>query len=151
MMHVRRLSVILGAACVPFLVSLAVQAQAPVKIGLSCKVPGYSAGSGWVRIVNGAPGGGKVINMVTDRVARGETLRVVIDDPSFTKKCKCSFVLEGRVSAQNRTVFNGEITIPFRRDFTVDRNPNFDNVRVDIFDPIAPGGVVSRRVPIGTR
>lgn len=150
-MGVRNSLVVLGAVCVPVIASLAVSAQAPVKIGLSCKVPGYSSGSGWVRIVNGAPGGGKVINMVTDRVARGEKLRVMIDDPSFTKKCKCSFTLEAKVSSKNKVVFNGPITIPFTNEFTVDRDPNFDNVRIDIFDPIAPGGVVTRRIPIGTR
>ncbi|MCX6366048.1 MAG: hypothetical protein NTX57_04995 [Armatimonadetes bacterium] len=154
-MHVRRLSVILGAACVPFLVSLAVQAQAPVKIKFHCKVPGYSSGSGWVRIENGGPGGGRVVrngnDMVTDRVARTEKFRVSIDDPSFTKKCKCQFTLEARVSSKNRKVFQGELTIPFQREFDIPDDPNFDNVLVEVFDPIAPNGVVARRVPIGTR
>ena len=154
-MRFRRVSLVLGAIFVPVLISIAGRAQAPVKIGFSCKVPGYSSGSGWVRIDEGSRSGGRVIRtsseMVTDRVARGETLRVVIDDPSFTKKCKCSFILEAKVSTKNKTVFSGEITIPFKREFVVDKDPNFDNVRVEIFDPIAPGGVVSRRIPIGTR
>ena len=100
-MRFRRVSLVLGAIFVPVLISIAGRAQAPVKIGFSCKVPGYSSGSGWVRIDEGSRSGGRVIRtsseMVTDRVARGETLRVVIDDPSFTKKCKCSFILEAKV------------------------------------------------------
>jgi len=131
----------------------AARAQQPVEIKYHARVRGYSD---WVRIDTGSRSGGRVIRepgggLVTDRVARGETLRVSIDDRSFTRKCKCSFLLEARITSENRSVLDGIISIPFQREFTLPVDPNFDNVFVTVFDPIAPGGKVTRRIPIGSR
>lgn len=128
-------------------------AQKPVEIKLHCKVAGYSD---WVRIDPGCNSGGKVIResgggLVTDRVQRVEMLRVSIDDKSFTRKCSCTFDLLARVGTKKVTFFKGDITIPFKREETVTRDPNLDNIEITVFDPIAPGGKVTRRIPIGTR
>jgi hypothetical protein len=135
------------------LLSGKVMAQKPVEIKFHVKVKGY--GDRWIRVDPGCKSGGKVIHKgddyVTDRVMRGETMQVSIDDKSFTRACDCSFTLEAILKKNNRVDFRREISIPFKQEFKVPNDPQFSNVFVEVLDPIANDGKVSRRLPIGTR
>jgi len=132
------------------------QAQAQT-IRYEVKVKGYT-NAGWIEVRDGQNVGGEVIKddsgVWTDRVARGETLRVKITDSSVPK-CKAQDTIVGVVAA-NGFVRGKIVNLPYTKQFTVSRNASFDNVTVVVL-PLPTGSLedagpaVTRRVPIGIR
>lgn len=142
------LAVPFAATCLLFAVPRAALAQT---IKYEVKVNGYSS-SGWVEVRTGRNIGGKVrrdrTGTWTDRVARGESLRVTITDPR-ARKCVIQEAIVG-VVADNGFVRGAIVDLPFQKEFTVGGDPTLDNVTVVV---IKEGShrAVTRRIPIGSR
>ena len=139
----------LGAATLT-LAAVPNRAQAQ-SIRYEVKVPGYSS-AGWIEVRDSRNVGGKVVRdpsgTWTDRVARGENLRVSITDRK-PGRCEVKDAIVGVVS-DNGFVRGLVADLPFHRDFVVSRDPSFDNVTVIVINR-ENGNLVTRRVPIGTR
>lgn len=129
------------------------------EIAFETQVAGYgrSGVNGWIRVVPGGAGGGRVVNSgtpqaYTDRVSRGEPIRVSINARGVTQ-----FRIMGvaGIVASNGFAQGAIIGLPYQSTFRVSNDVTFDNARVLVllldrnFYPL--GSVVELRVPIGTR
>lgn len=152
-----RFFAITALAAVAAVVAAAPQALAQT-VTFETKVPGYSNSGkdGWILIPPDANTGGRVVNSgkrnaTTDRVMRGDQLRVTI---TGRRGANCQIGEDAIVGvlADNGFARGSVVTLPFSRDFTVSKDPSFDNVTAIVITFRADGGkVVKRRVPIGTR
>lgn len=136
------------------LCSLAVGAAVhAASINFEVQVPGYSR-AGWVKVRPELRAllGGKVAFLpqhggwVTDRVSRGETMRISIL-PDRARETRCRGALVG-VSAANGYAEFGLTRLPVTGTWSVTRSPSFDNVRITA---VTEAGVFERRIPIGSR
>ncbi len=131
-------------------VSAAVNAAS---INYQVQVSGYSK-AGWITVVPELRGllGGRVANLpkyggwVTDRVSRGEPLRITIL-PDRPRETQCRGALVGISSSNGQAAF-GLVRLPVSGTWVVTRDPSFDNVHLTVF---TEAGVFDKRVPIGTR
>ena len=122
-------------------------------INYEVQVPGYSK-AGWVKVRPELRSllGGKVANLpqyggwVTDRVARGETLRVTITATTPAER-RCRGGIVG-VIANNDLVSIQPVLLPATGIWNVTRNPRIDNVYLSI---ATESGFFDKRVPIGSR
>jgi hypothetical protein len=122
-------------------------------IQMETKVAGYS-GAGWILVVPELRSqlGGAVRydssrrRWVTDRVSRGEPLRVTIRPTTSTERCR-NGALTGIYSANGTFTFNG-VALPYQTTTSVSRDPSFDNVHVWL---VTSSGWFDKRVPIGSR
>jgi len=119
------------------------------------KVAGYSnsGNGGWILVKAGVNTGGRVTNAgrrdaFTDRVKRGEPLRVTITEQG-NPACEVAETIVG-VVADNGFVRAAPVKLPFTGTFEVGGNPSLDNVTAVVLNK-KTGKVVTRRVPIGTR
>ncbi|MSU36221.1 MAG: hypothetical protein EXS36_14215 [Pedosphaera sp.] len=84
---------------------------------------------------------------VTDRVARGEVMRISIT-PSTPKERCLRIALEG-IAPGNQFVYDKVIFLPYVTfNFRVSTSPSYDNVDLNIF---TFSGAFSKRIPIGSR
>ena len=115
-------------------------------------VPGYR-GYALVRPELRAQLGGRVMwdaargRWVTDRVSRGETMRITIsaNKPNETR-CR-SLAIQG-ITANNGYLNWGLVNLTSVTKHTVSTNPSFDNVYVFA---ITSAGNFEKRIPIGRR
>jgi hypothetical protein len=83
----------------------------------------------------------------TDRVSRGEKLRVTINPSTAAERC-LNIGIAGITSSNGFAAFN-VVTIPYVENrFGVSTNPSFDNVEVKAH---TTSGLFSVRLPIGRR
>ena len=125
-------------------------------IKFEAKVAGYTQrGNGWVLVLPERRPilGGKVAwdqalgTYVTDRVARGETMRVTITPGTRTEKCY-RIALEG-IAPGNTWTYDKLVPLPYTTpSFEVSKSPAFSNMFVNIFTFSGP---FSKRIPIGSR
>jgi hypothetical protein len=148
MKRLSTVAIIFAAALLLFAIPGVALAQT---IKYEVRVKGYSD-SGWVEVRAGRNIGGAVRRdkkgAWTDRVARGEELRVTITDRR-ARQCEVSEAIVG-VVADNGFVRGAIVDLPFQREFKVSEDTAFDNVIVVVINK-GTGRSVTRRVPIGTR
>ena len=122
-------------------------------INYEVQVAGYST-AGWIKVRPELRGilGGRVANLpqyggwVTDRVSRGENLRIsILPDNRVERKCRLSLV---GVIANNDLVSLQGALLPVTGVWNVTRNPNIDNVYLAV---VTETGLYEKRVPIGSR
>jgi hypothetical protein len=83
----------------------------------------------------------------TDRVSRGEKLRVTINPSTASERC-LNIAIAGVTSSNGFAAFN-LVTIPYVENrFGVSTNTSFDNVEVRAY---TTSGLYSVRLPIGKR
>lgn len=131
------------------------QAEA-AKIKMEVKVAGYST-AGWILVVPELRStlGGKVRFIaeygcyVTDRVQRGETMRLTISASTATERCqKGAWTGVVSLSDPNQLFTIGAVTLPYVNTAKVTTNPLADEVYAYA---ITSAGTFAKRVPIGTR
>lgn len=130
------------------LASAFTSAAQALTIQLFTKVKGYSD-AGWIEVVD-TNLGGRVVKQgnksVTDRVQRGEPLRVVIRDGRGQFD-----LVQAVVRSDNRKIKAEELFIPCDiLNWKVSSDPKDDNVVIRVKSE-TDRDRVTRRVPIGTR
>lgn len=83
----------------------------------------------------------------TDRVARGERVRVTIFPTTAGERCRNGAITG--ITASNGTAFFQAVNLPYTETrFAVSPNPSFDNVHLRAF---TSSGSFEKRLPIGRR
>lgn len=132
---------------------------ATATITFETRVAGYSnsGNAGWIKVTDTCGGGGRVVragttSACTDRVARGEPIRVTITSGQSSRSQMVAFT---GVSSSNGFSAGSIVTLPQSATFVVSHDPSFDNVYVAVvlLSPSSTpfGAVQQRRVPIGRR
>ena len=131
------------------------QSQA-ASITLQVKVPGYSQrGDGWVLVLPELRSqlGGAVRwdntrgCYITDRVSRGEEMKITITPSTPTEKCT-RIALTG-IAPGNTWYFDRLVGLPYViTGFRVSTSPAYDNVYVNV---ATFSGLFDKRLPIGSR
>jgi hypothetical protein len=128
-------------------------------ITFETRVAGYSnsGNAGWIKVTDTCGGGGRVVrggttSACTDRVARGEPIRVTISSGQSNRSQMVAFT---GVTSSNGFGAGSIVTLPQTATFVVSHDPSFDNVYVAVV-LLSPswtpfGGLQQRRVPIGRR
>lgn len=152
----------IGKTAIRFLGLLAVgcalmQGQAhAAQIRLETQVPGYTGrGDGWVLVLPELRSvlGGKVRwdnarnCYVTDRVARGEVMKITISPSTPSERCT-RIALTG-IAPGPDWHFDSVVFLPYTiNNFKVSNNPSYDNVYVNV---ATTSGWFDKRLPIGSR
>lgn len=134
-------------------------AAAAATIKLEVRVPGYSqsGNNGWILVNSSCGGGGRVVrggtpNACTDRVARGESIRVTISSGQSSQSKMLAFT---GVSSSNGFSAGSIVTLPQSGTFVVSKDPTFDDVYISVIllspTSVPFGTAQQRRVPIGSR
>jgi len=131
------------------------QSQA-ADIKFQVKVPGYTQrGDGWTLVLPELRSvlGGKVRwdearnCYVTDRVARGELMKITLTAGTRTEKCT-RIALTG-IAPGDTWYFDRVVFLPYVIEgFRVSTNPAYDNVYVNV---LTFSGKFEKRIPIGSR
>jgi len=128
-------------------------ASQAARIKMECKVKGYST-AGWIEIRPGSNTGGRVhgsgSSAYTDRVKRGEPLRITYIADSASERCKGGSwggIYKFDHGYQSTKDF-GVVNLPYVITTTCPENPNWDNVHADI---MTSRGYFYKRIPIGSR
>ncbi len=131
-------------------VTLLAQTTQAATIKFEAKVPGYSKGTGWALVVNGAPKAmvwhPELNCYVTDRVSRGEPIRITVSPSNGAERCDRVAWAGAYSDTGLLSWFN--VRLPFVATGKVPTNPSQDNVYVWTS---TSAGFFERRVPIGTR
>jgi hypothetical protein len=154
-----RLTKAVGLAVV--LLGLGASQSHAAKIKMEVKVAGYST-AGWILVVPELRSvlGGKVRNIpeyggwVTDRVQRGETMRLTISPSTSTERCqKGAWTGVYSKTDPNQLFTFAAVTLPYVNTATVTLNPLADNVYAYVITQSDKNGCLlfEKRVPIGTR
>ncbi len=122
-------------------------------IKFETKVAGYSS-AGWILVLPEmrAQLGGRVTYdrnrgcWITDRVQRGEQIRVTVSPSTRTERCHNGSIT-GIFSASGSFTF-GFVPMPFGYVFEVSKFQNFDNVYIWVY---TTSGLFEKRIPIGLR
>lgn len=128
-------------------------AASAANIKLQCKVAGYSM-AGWIDIRPGSGTGGRVQyengKAYTDRVQRGEPLRITYTAEKVTERCQGGSWggIYKFTNGYNSMLDFGQVSLPYVITTTCPANPNWDNVHADIRTSL---GYFSKRIPIGSR
>lgn len=106
-------------------------------------------GGRWVRLIEGSRTGGRVINGVTDRAARGEKVRANFAASTYHEWCNpiitACFV---RSDAGSFNISGSSPCLPSSAQFTVPTSPAWDNNYVYVCTVSGPFKV---RIPVGSR
>lgn len=140
--------------------SLLASSSRAASITLETKVPGYSS-AGWILVVPELRNqlGGRVRydpargRWVTDRVARGENMRISIL-PTTAQERRQRIALTGVGPRASEEVDLNLVLLPYvNPNFRVSLNPAYDNVDVNVVSGPwrGPWTLSSLRIPIGTR
>lgn len=119
-------------------------------IKMECKVAGYSL-AGWIEVRPGSGTGGRVQRdsagrYYTDRVQRGEAIRVNVSATTAIERC-----LSGALTGaywDNGGGLIGAAPLPFSLTGRVPTNVNVDNLHLWVY---TNSGFFDKRVPIGSR
>ena len=135
-------------------VTLLAQTTQAATIKFEAKVPGYSRGTGWALVVNGAPKGmvwhPELNCYVTDRVQRGEKIRITISPNTAAERCQ-KIALAGAYSDAGPLSWLF-VSLPFVCTGTVPTSPNQDNVFICAYTTLLTNPkYTERRIHIGTR
>ncbi len=143
-------SAVLALVAIPLLSGSAKAAT----IKMECKVVGYST-AGWIEIRTGSGTGGRVQRdslgrSYTDRVQRGEQLRITYSPDSPSEVCKggkWGGIFKFDHGFRSTSDF-GRVKLPYTLTVTCPKDPNWDNVQADI---LTSRGYFVKRIPIGSR
>lgn len=122
-------------------------------IKIECRVSGYST-AGWIEVRTGSNTGGRVqrdsSGYYTDRVQRGEPLRITYLPQTLSERCQGGswggiFKFDHGYRA-SQTFWS--VPLAYVISTTCPTDPNWDNVQADISTNL---GYFVRRIPIGTR
>jgi hypothetical protein len=133
---------------------LLTNSSSAASIKFETKVAGYST-AGWILVLPELRSvlGGKIRYdssrrcYVTDRVSRGDQIRITISPTTSAERCQNGAV-EGIYSAAAGICTWQAVTLPFVKTDKVSTNPAFDNVYVWTK---TSSGRFEKRIPIGTR
>ena len=145
---------IIGLCSIAGLIGMGQSKAAQIK--LEVRVPGYTQkGNGWAVVMPGSSSflGGRIAwdsahnCYITDRVSRGETMRITVLATSPLERC--SKVTITGTSSGNFSYYASNVRLPYViNSFVVSSNPAFKNV---VVSASTTAGGCNQPIPIGSR